>query len=68
MLEAVRLLAVICVVSQEGHAKVLDGLTISSEMAMLGKNSIALSIAWRKRVGIGAMMLLYMYIVHGICV
>ena len=36
MLEAVRLLAVICVVSQEGHAKVLDGLTISSEMAMLG--------------------------------
>jgi hypothetical protein len=36
MLEAVRLLAVICVVSQEGHAKVLDGLTVSSEMAMLG--------------------------------
>ncbi len=37
MLEAVRLLAVICVVSQDGHSKVLDGLTISSEFAILGK-------------------------------
>ena len=35
MLEAVRLLAVLCIFSQDGHAKVLDGLTVSCEMAML---------------------------------